>query len=65
MTGLFDEDDAEFMPEDTGEIANADQDNEDSRDAAIAKERLKGIKNSPKSLISGDALKAQLDDLLS
>lgn len=65
LTGLFDEDDAEFMPEETGATTNADQDNEDTRDAAIAKERLKGIKNSPKSLVSGDALKAQLDDLLS
>ena len=51
----------------TGEMvaANGVQGSEDEHDAAIAVARLKKIKDSTKSLVSGDALKAQLDDLLS
>jgi type I restriction enzyme M protein len=64
LTGLFDEDDEECM---TGEMvaANGVQGSEDEQDVAIATARLKKMKDSPKSLVSGDALQSQLDDLLS
>lgn len=39
--------------------------NEDARDAAIAKSRLKELQKNPDLLISGDALRKQLDELLS
>ena len=36
---------------------------EDARDAAVARARLKEIEKNPGSLITDEALKAQLDDL--
>jgi type I restriction enzyme M protein len=40
-------------------------DNLDATDAALARKRLREIENDPSRLISGDALKAKLDELLS
>lgn len=41
-----------------------DEAEEDTRDAAIARQRLEEIRNDPNLLISGDELQAALDDIL-